>query len=157
MEKIIIRNAELEDFEEIHKLIMKVHTLHVNARNDIYKNVDPLTIEEFKSDMQNDQNIYLVATLKSKVIGICLSTIKEISNNKIMKDRKILHIEDICVDTSKRNNGIGTKLYNALIKKAKETDVDSIELVVWSFNKNAIKFYEKLGLNVKNFRFEQIL
>ena len=120
MEKIIIRNAELEDFEEIHKLIMKVHTLHVNARNDIYKNVDPLTIEEFKSDMQNDQNIYLVAVLENKVIGICFSTIKEISNNKIMKDRKILHIEDICVDTSKRNNGIGTKLYNALIKKAKE-------------------------------------
>ena len=72
-----------------------------------------------------------------------------------MKDRKILHIEDICVDENNRKNGIGKKLYNKIIELAKEINIDSIELMVWGFNKNAIKFYESLGMNIKNLRFEQ--
>lgn len=153
--KLIIREAKKEDFEQVHELIMQVHKLHVQERSDIYKDTDPLSIDNFIEELSKDSNIYLVAEIENKVIGICFSEIKEISDNKIMKDRKILHIVDICINEANRKNGIGKKLYDKMFEFAKEMNVDSIELMVWGFNKNAIKFYENLGMSVKNLRFEQ--
>ena len=154
-EGIFIRKAKKEDFSQIHNLITQVHELHVKARNDIYKDIDPIDIDTFKEKLEEDKNIYLVAEMKNNIVGICFSQIKEIENNKIMKDRKILHIEDICVDENFRRRRIGEKLYNEIVKLAKEHKVQSIELMVWGFNKNAISFYENLGLDIKNLRFEQ--
>ena len=154
-EKIIIRKAEIEDFNKVHRLIMQVHKLHVKERTDIYKDVDPMNFEEFKNELSNSNNIYLVAQLENKIVGICFSQIKEISNNRIMKDRKILNIGDICVDEKYQRNGIGKKLYNQIVQIAKEKNIHNVELMVWNFNKNAIKFYENLGMNIKNLKFEQ--
>ena len=154
-ERIIIRKAKLGDFQGIHKLIMQVHKLHVNERNDIYKDVDPMNADEFRTELSNSNNIYILAELENDIVGICFSQIKEISNNKIMKNRKILHIENICVDENYQKNGIGKKLYEKIVELAKEKNIDNIELMVWGFNENAIKFYENLGMNIKNLRFEQ--
>lgn len=96
--EIIIRRAKPKDFKQVHKLMLQVHKLHVKERNDIYKDVDPLDLDSFKEEISNNDNIYLVAEMENKIVGICFLQIKEISNNKIMKDRKILHIGSICVD-----------------------------------------------------------
>ena len=149
-EKVIIRKAKLNDFQGVHKLIMQVHKLHVSKRDDIYRDVDPMNFEEFKTELSNSNNIYLIAELENKIVGICFSQIKEILNNKIMKNRKILHIEDICVDENYQKKGIGKKLYNQIVELAKEKNIDNIELMVWGFNENAIKFYKNLGMNIKN-------
>ena len=154
-EKIIIRKAKLNDFSGIHKLIMQLHKLHVSKRNDIYKDIDPMNFEEFKTELTNSNNIYLIAEFENKIVGICFSQIKEILNNKIMKNRKILYIEDICVDENYQKKGIGKKLYNQIVELAKVKNIDYIELMVWGFNENAIKFYENLGMSIKNLKFEQ--
>ena len=154
-EQIIIRNAKNEDFEQVHELIMQVHKLHVKERSDVYKNVDPLRFEEFKEELLKSDSIYLVAEIDDKVVGSCFSQIKEICNNKIMKDKRVLHINEICVDKNLQKRGIGKKLYNQIVQIAKEKNIYNIELMVWGFNKEAIKFYEKLDMNVKNMRFEQ--
>lgn len=154
-EIIIIRKAKISDFQGIHNLIMQVHKLHVNEKNDIYKDVDPMNFEEFRTELSNSNNIYLIAELENEIVGICFSQIREISNNKIMKNRKILHIENICVDENHQKKGIGKKLYKQIVQLAKEKNIDNIELMVWGFNENAIKFYKNLGMNIKNLKFEQ--
>ena len=154
-ERIIIRKAKISDFQGIHNLIMQVHKLHVNERNDIYKDVDPMDFEEFRTELSNSNNIYLIAELENEIVGICFSQIKEISNNKIMKNRKILHIENICVDENHQKKGIGKKLYKQIVQLSKEKNIDNIELMVWGFNENAIKFYKNLGMSIKNLKFEQ--
>ena len=154
-ERIIIRKAKISDFQGIHNLIMQVHKLHVNERNDIYKDVDPMDFEEFRTELSNSNNIYLIAELENEIVGICFSQIKEISNNKIMKNRKILHIENICVDENHQKKGIGKKLYKQIVQLDKEKNIDNIELMVWGFNENAIKFYKNLGMNIKNLKFEK--
>ena len=154
-ERIIIRKAKISDFQGIYNLIMQVHKLHVNERNDIYKDVDPMNFDEFKTELSNSNNIYLIAEFKNEIVGLCFSQIKEISNNKIMKDRKILHIENICVDEKHQKKGIGKKLYEQIVQLAKEKNIDNIELMMWGFNENAINFYKNLGMNIKNLKFEQ--
>ena len=124
-------------------------------RKMIYKDVDPMNYDEFKTELSNSNNIYLVAELENEIVGICFSNIKEISNNKIMKDRKFLNIENICIDKKHQKKGIGKKLYNQIIQLAKEKNIKNIELMVWEFNENAIKFYKNLGMSIKNLKFEQ--
>ena len=106
-----------------------------------------MNYDEFKTELSNSNNIYLVAELENEIVGICFSNIKEISNNKIMKDRKFLHIENICIDKKHQKKGI--------IQLAKEKNIKNIELMVWEFNENAIKFYKNLGMSIKNLKFEQ--
>ena len=74
-----------------------------------------------------------------------------------MKKRRILNIKEISVKKGEQRQGIGKKLYNEITKLVKKQDIDSIELLVWRFNREAIKFYESLNMKVKNIRFEQKL
>lgn len=48
-------------------------------------------------------------------------------------------------------------LFNYLLDKAKKNQVDAIELNVWAFNEKAIKFYQSLGMTVKNMKMEYII
>ena len=152
---IIIRKAGIDDFEQIHRIVMQVHNLHLKNRRDIYKDVNPLTIDEFKEDITSDNKLYLVAESNENVVGICFSTIKIITDNRILNDKKIVYIENICVDVNERKKGIGKMLYNETIKIAKNIKANSIELMVWKFNEEAINFYKNLGMEIKNIRFEK--
>lgn len=75
----------------------------------------------------------------------------------ISKKRTIYFIEDIVVDKNSRRKGIGKKLYYFLKEQASKEKIDAIELNVWAFNESAIKFYESLGMSVKNMKFEQLI
>ena len=152
---IIIRKAGIDDFEQIHRIVMQVHNLHLKNRRDIYKDVNPLTIDEFKEDITSDNKLYLVAESNENVVGICFSTIKIITDNRILNDKKIVYSENICVDVNERKKGIGKMLYNETIKIAKNIKANSIELMVWKFNEEAINFYKNLGMEIKNIRFEK--
>lgn len=157
MNNIIIRKAKKSDFKQIHNLILQVHNIHVKERPDIYRDTDPLDMKMYEKELLDINNIYLVAENKNNIVGFCFAEIRELSNNKIMKDRKIMHIKDICINILERRNGIGTLLYNELVKLAQNKKVDSIELMVWGFNEDAINFYKKIGMNIKNLRFEKKL
>ena len=152
---VIIRKANKEDFKQIHELVMQVHKIHVENRNDIYKDIDPLDINTFEEEILNENNIYLVAEYNKEIIGICFAEFKNVLNNKIMKDQKIIHISDICVKKENQKKGIGKKLYNEILNLAKKSGIDSIELMVWGFNNNAINFYKSIGMKIKSIRFEK--
>jgi GNAT superfamily N-acetyltransferase len=63
---------------------------------------------------------------------------------------KTLYLEDIFITKARRNKGIGQKFMFELIKIAKKNNCGRIELAVLVWNKNAIKFYEKLGARELN-------
>ena len=66
----------------------------------------------------------------------------------------MLIVEKIGVDKNFRRNGYGRILINAIKKKAKQENCNRIELNCWSFNKNAIKFYRKIGMKVQKLTME---
>ena len=43
-------------------------------------------------------------------------------------------------------------LYNETIKIAKNIKANSIELMVWKFNEEAINFYKNLGMEIKKYQ-----
>lgn len=154
MKKINIRRMKLEDFEGVHKLVEQVHLLHLNKRKDIYINSNPLKYEDFIKIKDNVKSFSFVAELGEEIVGEVIATMKEIKEKNIFRHRVILFIEDICVDKNYKRKGIGRLLFNKIIKIAKENNIDSIELNVWSFNSDAIKFYENMGMTPKNIKYE---
>ena len=54
-------------------------------------------------------------------------------------------LNNLCIDPNKRNQGIGTKLLEQVIRKLKLDGKDHIILQVNNNNKNAIKLYNKHG------------
>lgn len=59
------------------------------------------------------------------------------------------------MDVNHRKNGIGKIFMQEMEKIAKENNCSSIELNVWTFNTEAIKFYEKFGMSIKTMILEK--
>lgn len=149
-----IRKMEINDYKQVHILIEQVHNLHLKQRPDIYRDEDPISYEEFMQFVKDPNYICYVAEKDKRIIGEIIAVKKEIKEEKVFKHRMILFIDDICVDVEHKRQGIGKKLYEKMLLYAKENNIDSIELVVWSFNTDAIRFYEELGMTPKNIRYE---
>lgn len=53
--------------------------------------------------------------------------------------------------------GIGSLLFNHIVEYARLKEASSIQLLVWEFNRDAINFYESMGMSTRNRRMEIIL
>lgn len=105
---------------------------------------------------QNINNI-IVAEINNLVVGTIKYLIKEKLENSYTNYRKVLFIDALVVDVNHRKNGIGKILMQEMEKLAKDNNCSSIELNVWAFNENAIKFFEGMGMGVKTMILEKIL
>lgn len=153
----MIRKVEDKDYEDLVKLVYQVHELHYEHRPDIYVDGNPLPKEYF-DNMLNDENaLNIVFEENGKIMGLLMAEKKHNNAIPIAKERITYFIDDIVVDNNFRRKGIGKALYEYLFDIAKSDNVDSIELNVWAFNKSALKFYESLGMTVKNMKLEKIL
>ena len=142
-----IELANIEDLEEINTLARQVHKIHVKWRPDMYKDVKNVIEREFLEKLIADKQIY-VAKLDNKIIGYLIFMIKE-QNNPIMKFKKYLIIDTICVDKNYRKKGIGTRILEYANNIAKKYNCTDLQLNVNPENIDAIKLYEKFGFNVK--------
>lgn len=145
---MIIEIPKITDYIEINNLAKQVHRLHVKWRPDLYLDIDEvIKKEDLKEKIQSNEII--VAKMQNNIVGYVTFNIQE-KNNPIMRYRKQLQIEAICVDENNRCKGIGTELLKHLKKIAKEKNCTDIYLTVNEENINAIKLYEKFGFKVKS-------
>lgn len=150
----MIRKMLLEDYEEVKELFYEVHNLHLKNRPDIYMNGNPLPLKYFEELLNDKENLNYVYILDNKVVGVLTSYIKTTIDNDIIKSRKVCFIESLGVKENYQHQGIGRKLYKYLKNEVKSKNIDAIELNVWGFNENGIRFYESLGMNIKNIKYE---
>ncbi|MBO5414904.1 MAG: GNAT family N-acetyltransferase [Bacilli bacterium] len=153
----MIRRVGKSDYNEVRKLVSQVHQIHLNNRCDIYIDGEVLEYDYFNEIINDDDSLNYLYEDNNKVVGVILVDKKTTKSLPIIKSKNIYYINDIVVDEKFRKKGIGRKLYNYIKEKAIDDNIDSIELNVWSFNKAAIKFYESLGMKVKNMKFEDVI
>ena len=145
---MIIEIPKITDYIEINNLAKQVHRLHVKWRPDLYLDIDEvIKKEDLKEKIQSNEII--VAKMQNNIVGYVTFNIQE-KNNPIMRYRKQLQIEAICVDENNRCKGIGTELLKYLKNIAKEKKCTDMHLTVNKENINAIKVYEKFGFRVKS-------
>ena len=150
----MIREMNLNDYEDVRILVKQIHELHLSNRPDIYNDGESFPKEYFEKVLSDANNLNYVYVKSKKIVGVLNATLQHTNPLPIIKPRTYYFIENIVVDKNHRRKGIAKKLFSYLTLKAKENNIDSIELNVWSFNTEAIKFYESMGMNIKNIRME---
>ncbi len=150
----MIRKMNLNDYEDVRILVKQIHELHLSNRPDIYNDGESFPKEYFEKVLSDANNLNYVYVENKKIVGVLNATLQHTNPLPIIKPRTYYFIENLVVDKNHRRKGIAKKLFHYLTLKAKENNIDSIELNVWAFNKDAIKFYEYMGMNIKNIRME---
>ncbi|MDP4134176.1 MAG: GNAT family N-acetyltransferase [Bacillota bacterium] len=152
-----IREAIANDYISISNLVKEVHNLHVKNRPDVYLKVDnPFQKEQFE-DLLNSNNtkIFVVEDTNSKeLMAYSIVQIMISRNIQILIPSQSAYIDDFCVKSSYQKKGIGKLLFEYILDYAKAKGASTVQLTVWEFNKNAIKFYESLGMSTRNRRME---
>ena len=154
-----IRRAVKEDIQGINHLLNQVLMVHHNGRPDLFKSgTKKYTDEELSAIIEDDSKpIFVAVDDKQEVMGYAFCVFVQHLNNNILTDIKTLYIDDLCVDETKRGQHIGKKLYEFVVKFAKEEGCYNLTLNVWSCNESAMKFYEKCGLVPQKIGMEYIL
>lgn len=141
---------KIKDYENINKLAIQVHELHVGWRPDLFNSVDKVITEEELKEMIDNKEIY-TAVIDNQIVGYIIINITEKKNpNPKFRYRKQLNIDAMCVDEKYRGKGIGTSLLNYAKQIAIENNCTDMYLTVNQENVSAIKTYENFGMKVKN-------
>jgi len=144
----MIRKAETSDVSEISRLLKQVLQVHFEGRPDIFvKGSQKYTENELKDIISNsDTPIFVYDNSDGTISGYVFCVIEKTQNSNNLKDRTTVYIDDLCVDSLCRGNGIGTKLFEYVKDFAKASGYDGITLNVWQFNESAMSFYKKMGM-----------
>ncbi len=150
-----IRDMESKDYPEIDRLMKELHELHVKGRPDLYTELEhPYSREEFEKIVSDPEIIAILAEEKSVVIGLCIGTLRKKSG---MVETKTMYIEDLIVDRNFRGKGIASQLYEEMEERGRNTGAKRLDLMVWEFNSDAKRFYEKQGMRPQRYIYEKEL
>lgn len=143
-----IREAKINEIEKIAVLMEQVARIHYDGRPEIFKKN---SIEIIRNNVieilgNNEKTILVAIDDKLDLSGVLIYKIKEVKEHINVKDFKIIWIDEIVVDEKYRKMGTGKLLMKEVEKIAKIENCSRIELNCWSFNENAIKFYESIGM-----------
>ena len=152
------RRATKKDIPQIHELLRQVNLVHQIGRPDLFKLANKYTDDELKMILQDDTRPIFAATDENdKMLGYCFCVHQQHINDNLLTDIKTLYIDDLCVDENERGRHVGRSLYEYVVNWAKENGYYNVTLNVWTLNKDAMKFYESVGMTPYKIGMEQIL
>ena len=153
-----IRFAETRDIPGMIELLKQVGQVHHDIRPDLFRDgaqkYSPADLEALLLDPARP---ILIADMDGKVAGYCFCILQVTEGNPVLCDRKVLYIDDLCVDEGRRGTGIATALYARTLEFARELGCHSVTLNVWCGNDSAMRFYEKCGMKPQKIGMEATL
>lgn len=154
-----IRHAQVKDIPTIMKLLSQVLEIHASIRPDIFKpGTTKYTNDELAKLIKDDQKpIYVDINDEDEVLGYVFTQLQEQPFSTNMVQFKSIFIDDLCVDSTARSQGVGRALLDFVKEEGKRLGCYEITLNVWAGNDSAIRFYEKNGLKTKETTMEYIL
>ena len=136
------------DRSEVNRLARQIHALHVQWRPDLYAMPDELFPEELFAGLVKNRELY-AAKLNGTVVGFALVRIR-VSEGVGKVTRKIMLIDQLCVDEALRNHGIGTQMMEEIRILARAFGCTDLQLGVYPQNDAAVSFYQKCGFMIRS-------
>ena len=150
-----IRFATAADVTGILELLRQVGQVHHAGRPDLFRaGAQKYSASGVLALLNNSHTPIFVAAEEGEVKGYCFCQIKEVSQDPVMTDRVELYIDDLCVRENCRRQGIATALFEAVKGYARGRRCDEITLNVWACNREALAFYQKLGMTTQKIGLE---
>lgn len=144
-----IRRANIDDIDKLLDLAYPAYIMHYNARPDLFKiHKKEDVYNELEYAMKNPFSITLVVEENGIFRGyISFSCLYKVVNS--------LWINQLYVEEKSRKKGYGKALINEVELYARENNFERIELNCWSFNENAIDFYNRLNFKSQRIVYEK--
>ena len=140
--------ATKHDRPAVNRLARQVHELHVQWRPDLYQMPEELFPEALYGELLKNRELY-VAKLDGAVIGFALLRFR-VSEGVGKVTRKIMLIDQVCVDEALRNHGIGTQMMEEVRVLARAFGCTDMQLGVYPQNDAAVSFYQKCGFMIRS-------
>lgn len=151
----MLQLARPEDRDAINALAMQVHWMHVQWRPDIYKMTDELWPQDRFSVAVSNRQLF-AAKMDGHVVGYVSVKIRDYDQGGLVK-RKVLLIDEICVDEAQRRRGIGTEMMTDIRAIARAYGCTDLQLGVYPQNDAAVAFYQKCGFRIRSIDMQQKL
>ena len=145
--------ATLKNRDDVNRLARQVHEMHVQWRPDLYTMPEELFPEELYAELLKNRELY-VAKLDGTVIGFALLKMR-VSDGVGKVTRKIMLIDQVCVDEALRNHGIGTQMMEEIRILARAFGCTDLQLGVYPQNDAAVSFYQKCGFVIRSIEMER--
>ena len=154
-----VRFACEKDIPQMNSLLYQVERVHQQGRPDLFKEGAKKYTDNELKDMLKDKTKPIFAAVDENDVmkGYAFCVFQEHKGDNVLTDIKTLYIDDLCVDEKCRGQHIGSVLYEAVKKFAKEQGCYNVTLNVWECNPSARKFYEKAVLKPYKTGMEVIL
>ena len=153
-----IRLATNSDIPGMIALLKQVGEVHHQIRPDLFRSGAQKYDESALAALLADPaRPILIAGEAGTVAGYAFCILQETKGDPVLCDRKVLYIDDLCVDEALRGRGIATALYQRVVEFARELGCHAVTLNVWCGNDSAMRFYEKCGLKPQKIGMEYCL
>ena len=139
----ISRNA---DPQLIARLNHDVQKLHHEIEPDIFKPFSFERMTKLFTQSLNDPSIsaYVAFVDETPAAYILLSE-KYVEENDFKYGYAVLHIDQICVDSPYKGQGIGKRLVDFAKQFAKDNNIKRLEMNYWTKNQNSGDFFRSQG------------
>ena len=142
---VSVRRATPADATDIVRLALEVQAVHVAGRPDIFKPGGGEPKGTIADRISSVGQLYWIATVDEKAVGYAYARVVEEPESLWRHAARTLVLDQMGVDARLRSHGIGQALWNAVRDAARAEGVDRVLLNVWAFNRDARRFYERLG------------
>lgn len=141
-----IRCARREELEQVNELRRQVSQMHVDGRPDIFKpGFGGALREHVYERFDAEDSDVIVAVADEMVCGFAMAQYVHRPESAYNLERSYCHIEEFGVSPAFRRQGIARALIDFCRGEAAKRGLSRIELDVWAFNEDALKFYEAVG------------
>ena len=140
--------ARPDDRKAVNALALQVHAMHVSWRPDIYEMVDEVYTESRFAVAVKARELY-VAKINGVTVGYIAVKIRDYDWPGVVR-RKVMLVDEICVEESCRSQGIGQQMMLELRVLARAFGCTDLQLNVNAHNDHAVGFYQKCGFMIQN-------
>lgn len=140
--------ARPSDLEAVNRLAAQVHAMHVSWRPDIYETVPALYTPERLEEGIKARSLY-VARLSGQTVGYVFLKRRSFDWPGVVR-RNVMLVDEIAVEESLRNQGIGKTMMEDVHALAKAFGCTDLQLSVYPQNDAAVAFYQKCGFAIQS-------
>lgn len=145
-----VRAATVDDADTISRLNDEVQNVHAEALPHLFK---PASRETFSSKkiaeiLTRPENHMFLACFDAEPAGYLYCEVRRREESPARYARDQVYIHHVSVHRSHRRKGVAAALCSAVTALAKDMGIRRLGLDVWSFNADAIAFFESEGFEI---------
>jgi len=150
-----VRPAVRADYNAVAALNREVQQLHVDAHPQLFKPdaSGGFSAEVFEGMLERPGGHLLVVVEDGKVAGYLYAYDVQRPETWATFARPHMYIDQIAVAAVSQRHGLGSRLMDAVLERARLVGIERVELDTWWFNSRARSFFARHGFGEQIVRF----